>query len=235
MHKDDEQLRRRVRAIKRQPSRFIVEGMERTLANLPPRRARSIQDKLILAGAIGGGRGGICGIYRPPIVAAAGALIERCSRIAHSGMSGSWRCPKIEKLAQSVAALESFRQENRVEARGEFFGVGARIDRVADRSGKRIRPFEYAGLLRLRLVYDGIPAIDPNDVDFVLVMDGREIPYVRQRRPARFPRARRADADRRTMGAGGERFRRGMARRQFDDGVLGSRDAYEPVTISNSH
>ena len=174
----NEQLRRRVRAVRRQPSRFIVEGMERTLANLPPRRARSFQDKLIMAGAIAAAVALLAVYAAPPIVAAAGALIERLFADRAQRYERQLALPGDEKLAQSVAEVESFRQENRTEARGEFFGMGARIDWVETEAENGYDPSNARGFLRLRLVYDGIPVIDPNYVDFVLVMDGREIPML---------------------------------------------------------
>ena len=172
----NEQLRRRVCAIKRQPSRFVVEGMERTLANLPPRRVRSFQDKLILAGAIAAAVAVFAVFAAPPIVAAAGALIERLFADRAQRYEQQLARSEDEKLAQSVAELESTRQENRVEARGEFFGTGARIDWVETEAENEYDPSNARGSFRLRLVYDEIPTIDPNYVDFVLMLDGREIP-----------------------------------------------------------
>lgn len=174
----NEQLRCRVRAIKRQPSRFVVEGMERTLANLPPRKIRSFQDKLILAGAIAAAVAVLAVFAAPPIVAAAGAFFERLFADRAQRYEQQLALPEDEKLAQSVAEAESFRQENRMEARGEFFGTGARIDWVATEAEDGYDPSNAKGFLRLGLVYDEIPAIDPNHVDFVLVMDGREIPML---------------------------------------------------------
>jgi len=49
---------------------------------------------------------------------------------------------------------------------------------VATEAENGYDPSNARGSLQLRLVYDEIPAIDPNDVDFVLVLDGREIPML---------------------------------------------------------
>ena len=172
----NEQLRRRVRAVKRQPSQFVVEGMERTLTHLPPRRVRSTGDKLIMAGAIAAAVTVFAVFAAPPIVAAAGALIERLFADRVQRYEQQLAQPEDEKLAQSVSALESRRQENQPEARGEFFDIGARVNWVETEAENEYDSSVTRGLLRLRLVYDEIPAIDPNQVDFVLVLDGREVP-----------------------------------------------------------
>lgn len=174
----NEQLRRRVRAVKRQPSQFIVEGMERTLTHLPPRRVRSTREKLVMAGAIAAAAAVFAVFAAPPIVAAAGALIERLFADRAQRYEQQLALPEDEKLAQSVSALESRRQENQTEARGEFFGIGARVDWVVTEAEDEYDFSVTRGHLRLRLVYDGIPAVDPNYVDFSLVLDGREIPMV---------------------------------------------------------
>jgi hypothetical protein len=129
-----------------------------------------------MAGAIAAAVAVFAVFAAPPIVAAAGAFFERLFADRAQRYERQLAQPEDEKLAQSVAEVESFRQENRVEARGEFFGTGACIDWVATEAENGYDPSNAKGLLQLRLVYDEIPAIDPNQVDFVLVLDGREVP-----------------------------------------------------------
>lgn len=174
----NEQLRQRVQQIKRKPSRYVVDGMEQTLSNLPKRTVKSLQDKVLMASSIAAVLAVFVVYAGPPIARAAGALIERLFADRAQRYEQQLALPEDEKLAQSIASTQKAYQENLVNAQGQFFGTRARIERVWTSADDIYEPESKRGTLRFALIYDQIPPIDPDYVDFVLVMDGREIQMI---------------------------------------------------------
>ena len=172
--KNDE--RARIRAALYVPSHGFEAAVERTLNNLPRWKSASLKNRALAASSVAAALLLLLVFTGPQIVRAAAQLYQRLFGKVVSDIKAEQAQPEDEKLKAMIADYEKWSREHEVE--GASVQIGEVTVSVAS---VRTMPegqtnTDAKGFLDVTLTYSKIPSFDPSRVDFLVVVDGREIP-----------------------------------------------------------
>lgn len=170
--------RDRIRAARYAPPGGFEEALFMTLRHLPKRKVRTLKQKIAMASTIAAAIALFAVFAAPPIVRAVGQLYTRLFGDVIADIEAEQAKPDDQKFDELLAEYEDSGGWHTLSGASQMLG-GAEIS--VDNIG--LSPVDYEdrannpkGRLSIALAYDKIPSFDPNYVDFVINVDGKDIP-----------------------------------------------------------
>lgn len=171
--------RERIRAARYTPGRQYEEELNMTLKNLPKKKRKTLQEKILTSVSIAAAALLFIALAAPPIVRAAGPLIERLfGQVVKEIEQEQTKAPDL-RLQEMIKDYESASRWHYVTGASiEVGGVQMSVESI------RVMPDEYHdpenpnGQLDITLNYSAIPSFDPCYVDFKVIVDGKELPML---------------------------------------------------------